>query len=42
MKLKVNATVESMTVDRHQKLTLVLDQIIDIHVGNKCKIEIEI
>ena len=42
MKLKVKATIVKMTFDRCQVITLVPDQVIDIHVGNKCKIEIEV
>lgn len=42
MKLKVKATIVKMTFDRCQVITLVPDKVIDIHVGNKCKIEIEI
>jgi hypothetical protein len=43
MKKKVKATVVKMTIDRgQQQITLVMDQPIDLHVSNKCKIEFEI
>lgn len=42
MKMKVKATIVKMTFDRCQVITLVPDKVIDIHAGQKCKLEIEI
>ena len=42
MKKKVNAKVVKVTYDRCMTVTVVLDQIVGLNVGNKCKLVIEI